>query len=225
LYIRTGEAITWTYNVFNIGNVPLTSIVVTDDNGTPADPADDFEVCSIASLEPFANESCSLSGPAIEGQYGNVARVTGTFEDGAINVEDEDAAFYYGVTIALTLEKLTNDNDADEPPGVTLEPGVSITWTYVVSSSSNVMLTEVAVWDDNGTADVPGDDFIVCTIGDLLPSEQVTCEHTGLAGLGLYGNVGTVVASSPLLVDELSTDRSHYVSFIWLYLPLIEAGR
>ncbi|MGD2078886.1 MAG: hypothetical protein PVH18_10910, partial [Chloroflexota bacterium] len=172
-------------------------------------------------LESLESGNCQLTGTALEGAYVNVARVSATFEGGAEDVTDQDAAHYFGVTIDLTIEKLTNGVDADDPPGVTLKPGTTVTWTYMVSSSSNVLLTDVAVWDDNGTAANPGDDFVVCTVGDLLPGEQATCHHQGIAAAGPYGNVGTVVANSPLQVEELSSDRSHYISFIWLYLPAI----
>ena len=40
--VPVGSTVTFTYLVTNTGNVPLAGVTVSDDNGTPADPADDF---------------------------------------------------------------------------------------------------------------------------------------------------------------------------------------
>ncbi len=40
--VTAGEAVTWTYTVTNTGDFALADVVVNDDNGTPADPSDDF---------------------------------------------------------------------------------------------------------------------------------------------------------------------------------------
>ena len=40
--VPVGSTVTWTYDVTNPGDEPLKNVTVTDDNGTPGDPADDF---------------------------------------------------------------------------------------------------------------------------------------------------------------------------------------
>ena len=40
--VTVGSTVTWTYDVTNPGNEPLKNVTVTDDNGTPSNPADDF---------------------------------------------------------------------------------------------------------------------------------------------------------------------------------------
>src|SRR4029078_820736 len=36
------STVTWTYTVTNPGNVPISNVSLTDDNGTPGNTADDF---------------------------------------------------------------------------------------------------------------------------------------------------------------------------------------
>jgi hypothetical protein len=51
--IAPGAPVTWTYKVTNTGNVPFTKsqVVVTDDNGTPSNTADDFTPTLVASSD------------------------------------------------------------------------------------------------------------------------------------------------------------------------------
>jgi predicted outer membrane repeat protein len=47
--LPVGTNVTWTYQVFNEGNVPLTVTSITDDFGTPNNPADDFTSAPVLS--------------------------------------------------------------------------------------------------------------------------------------------------------------------------------
>ncbi len=72
--ILAGGQVAWRYDVQNTGNVALSSVIIEDDAGTPANTADDVVVCTISSLAVGASQSCNRSGTAIVGQYANVGR-------------------------------------------------------------------------------------------------------------------------------------------------------
>ncbi|HEX3867004.1 MAG TPA: putative Ig domain-containing protein, partial [Gemmatimonadaceae bacterium] len=75
-----GQSVTYTYVVTNTGNTPLTSITVTDDNGTPNNPSDDFVVGTIASLP--AGSSATLTATTIPSNTSIVAGLGGTGPSG-----------------------------------------------------------------------------------------------------------------------------------------------
>ncbi|MBW1817192.1 MAG: hypothetical protein JRJ60_08525, partial [Deltaproteobacteria bacterium] len=122
---------------------------------------------------------------------------TGSAADG--EVED------YKVTIDdnpdIDIEKATNDEDADDPPGPNVPVGSTVTWTYVVTNTGNVTLYDLVVTDDKITNDASEID---CgggnnTIASLAPQADQTCTATGTAvdtsGMtdGAYENTGSVV--------------------------------
>lgn len=55
-----GGVVTYHYEVTNTGEVPLGDVLITDDNGTPADSTDDYEVCLASSvLDPNESATCT----------------------------------------------------------------------------------------------------------------------------------------------------------------------
>lgn len=85
--ILQGSTVTWTYHVTNPGNVPLSNIVVTDDNGTPLNLLDDFTATAVMSggfnvgdtnqnnlLDSNETWEFTATGTAGTGEYANVAR-------------------------------------------------------------------------------------------------------------------------------------------------------
>jgi hypothetical protein len=87
-----------------------------------------------------------------------------------------------------------------------------VTWTYVVTNTGNVTLTEVAIWDDNGTAGDAEDDFLVCDVGVLAPGAQsLICSASGVAVAGRYRNVGLAYGTPPSGLAQITAeDASSY---------------
>ncbi|BAL23866.1 hypothetical protein [Azoarcus sp. KH32C] len=98
------------YEVANTGNVTLTSLTVVDDNGTPANSADDFSVTlssgltdadgdgHVDDLAVGATASGTVTGTFHDGQNTNIAAANGTSLTGGAAPQDTDPANYYGFT-------------------------------------------------------------------------------------------------------------------------------
>ena len=212
-HVAAGSTVTWTYTVTNTGNVALANVVVTDDNGTPGNAADDFTVGTIASLASGASASLTQTGIAVAGQYGNVGTATGT--DAFIPGNTVTAAnpdHYFGDSPAISLVKLTNGSDNDSTTGPHVAAGSTVTWTYTVTNTGNVALANVVVTDDNGTPGNAADDFTVGTIASLAAGASASLTQTGIAVAGQYGNVGTATGTDAFIPGNTVTaaNPDHY---------------
>jgi hypothetical protein len=106
----------------------------------------------------------------------------------------------------VDIEKSTNGEDADQMPGPSIAVGAPVTWTYVVTNTSTVALTDVKVVDDRGVV-------VTCPKTTLALNESMTCTGSGVATLGQYRNVGTVTAASTN-GPYTDTDASHYLGVV-----------
>ncbi|MDL9978791.1 DUF7507 domain-containing protein [Microbacterium sp. ASV49] len=211
--VNEGAAIRWTYVVKNAGNVPLTDVTVTDDkvDASQIDCGTGSNVV-VGPLAPGATFTCTANGTATVGQYANVGTVVGTAPtttdvDGntvpGATVTDEDPSHYLGIRPQVSIVKSTNGQDADEAPGPLVAKGGDVRWTYVVTNTGDVPLTNVTVTDDKvAAADIDclntGSNIVA---GPLAPGETFTCTATGTAMLGQYANLGTVTGTGPETTD------------------------
>ncbi len=125
VYLPVGSTVTFTYVVTNPGNVPLSGVTVTDDNGTPGNAGDDFVATFVGGdsnanslLDPGETWTFTASRIATAGQYINVATATGTPPpDGGPPVTATDTDNHFGSIPAINLVKLTNGTDNDTAPG------------------------------------------------------------------------------------------------------------
>lgn len=192
-WIVVGGDVSWTYEVTNTGEVPLTGVVVTDDQAVAVS-------CPQTTLGLGESMTCSAAGTATVGQYANLGTVT--TDEG---VSDEDPSHYYGFIPeepGIDIEKATNGEDADDPTGPSILAGDPVTWTYLVSNTGNILLTGVDVLDDQGVA-------VLCPADSLDVGESMECTATGTATVGQYSNLGTVTTDQEVS-DE---DPSHYIGF------------
>lgn len=102
----------------------------------------------------------------------------------------------------LVLEKKTNGVDANMPPGPAVPAGSTVTWTYEVTNTGDVPLTNIVVTDDQEGS--------IGTIPTLAPGASATLTKTGTAVAGQYGNVGTATTTYDGQTVT-ATDPSHYV--------------
>ena len=119
--IAVGATVTWTYHVTNSGNVALAAPVVTDDNGTPQDGADDFRPAPI--LDGDANVGDTnrdgLLDPGETWQYRHTGTALDLADPTVPTVPGQDAldprATFENVVIAVTAR--ANDIDPDAAAG------------------------------------------------------------------------------------------------------------
>ena len=187
--------VTWTYIVTNTGGTVLTAVAVTDSQGVAV-------TCPKTTLQPDESMTCTASGKVVTGQYCNVGEATGT-APGSVRVSASDPACYFGIWPDVQIEKLTNGMDADTPTGPSIPVGATVQWTYVVTNTGDVPLTNVAVTDNRGVT-------VTCPKTTLQAAESMTCTASGTAAAGQYSNIGTVTAKATDSPDLTASDPSHY---------------
>jgi hypothetical protein len=195
-YVAVGGAVAWTYEVRNMGNVTLSGVSVVDDRGVAVS-------CPGTSLAPGATMTCTASGTAAAGQYANRGTARGTPPAGSV-VSAGDSSHYYGSAPAILLEKRTNGQDADSPPGPYIRVGRPVVWTYEVKNVGNVALSGVSVVDDQGVA-------VSCPATALGPGATMICQASGEAAAGPYRNVGMARGTPPVGNPVTASDPSHFV--------------
>jgi uncharacterized repeat protein (TIGR01451 family) len=114
--------------------------------------------------------------------------------------------------VSLKLVKKTNGTDNNVAPGPTVAVGSTVTWTYVVTNSSSMTLSNVTVTDNKVLSTA-----IHCVTGSgsnviatMAAGASATCTATGKALAGQYTNIGTVTATPPVGVKITAADPDNY---------------
>ncbi|MCL6582415.1 MAG: hypothetical protein K6U11_02140 [bacterium] len=193
--LTVGDPITWTYKVTNTGNVILSNIKVTDDQGVSV-------ICPKDTLEAGQSMTCAASGLAKVGQHENIGSVIATDPDGK-QITASSSSYYFGCTCGIKIKKFTNGQDADTPPGPSISVGDPVYWSYEVTNISDVPISEIRVSDDQAVA-------VICPEDTLDAGQSMTCTAQGISQPGQHSNIGKVVAKDPLGNQLMAEDPSHY---------------
>jgi uncharacterized repeat protein (TIGR01451 family) len=187
-YILVGGPVTWTYVVTNTGDLPLSDVTVTDNQGVAVS-------CPQSILDPGGEMSCTANGTAEAGQYENTGTAVGTPPD-LDNVSDTDLSHYFGAAPAIGVEKEVSVDDgttwvdADEPPGPSAIEGSDVQFKVVVTNIGNVDLSNITLSDtDFGVSS--------CVVpGSLAVDGSFECVMTVSAVFGQLGqHTNTATAS------------------------------
>jgi len=158
--LNVGDKVTWEYVVTNTGNVPLTDIVITDDQGVipllvSGDDGDNI-------LQPGEVWIYRTTGTAVVGQYSNMGTVTGNYN--GMQYTDQDPSHYYGQGptgqicptqttcdqymsgIAVTLTQASYNFNSKTGTIKSVSPGVMFYYSTIVSDGT---LTTISVDQSN----------------------------------------------------------------------------
>ncbi|WP_420367228.1 DUF7507 domain-containing protein [Curtobacterium sp. L1-20] len=171
-----GQTVNYSFVVTNTGNVTITDPVVDDSDftGTGTAPVVD---CPAGSIAPGASVTCTASyvttqADVDQGGVTNTATVTGTPPGGGTTPPSPPST----VTVpsdpapALTVVKTADRTELTAA-------GQTITYSFVVTNTGNVTLTDVAVDDTDftGTGTLSA---VTCPTATLAPGADITCTAT-----------------------------------------------
>jgi uncharacterized repeat protein (TIGR01451 family) len=189
-----GDTITYTFTVTNTGNVPLTNVTITD-------PGVTMSGGPIASLAPGASNSTTFTATRTltqaninAGVYNNTATVTGTPPSGPNVTAQDSESVSLAATPSLSLVKTGTLNAGSN--GVA-DAGDTISYTFTVTNTGNVTLTNVTITD-------PGVTITGGPIASLAPGASNSTTFTATRTLtqaninaGTYNNTATVTGTPP----------------------------
>ena len=191
--LPVGSTVTLTYEITNGLPDPLSNILVTDSEGVVV-------TCPETTLAAGESTVCSASSTVEAGQSMHVGTLTAELPDSTV-VTATNATHYFGQH--LVLVKATNGEDADQPPGPTIEVDEPIVWTYEVTNPGPETVSGLDVIDDQG-------EIVTCPVTTLAAGESTVCTADGIAQSGPYANVGIATATLPLGGELTASNSSHY---------------
>lgn len=145
-YLAEGDELLYTYVVTNTGDVPLTDISITDNkiSGAISGPS----TLAVGASTTLTATYSVTAADVTNGSVTNTATASGTFNGQSYNSNPAQATATADKP-ALTLEKSVEESTYDEV-------GDALHYSYVVTNTGNVDLTNITIDDDKiGTISGP----------------------------------------------------------------------
>jgi uncharacterized repeat protein (TIGR01451 family) len=139
-----GDTITYAFTVSNPGNVTLTSVVVTDPKVTVSGASITLAPGDVSS-DHFTGTYTLKQTDIDAGELDNTATVTGTKPVGGTLTETDDDHQDFVQELSILLEKTGVQNQGSNDR---IDAGETITYSFKVTNTGNVTLTNVTVTDD-----------------------------------------------------------------------------
>ncbi|MEO3814275.1 hypothetical protein ABGB17_35200 [Sphaerisporangium sp. B11E5] len=190
-----GQTVTYFYQVVNTGNATLTGVSAADTSfsGTGTPPVIS---CPVTTLEPQESTTCTGTYVVTQadidgGSIVNTAVASGTPPSGpAVSSAASTNTVTSVQAPSLSLLKTAS-------PSAVVAAGRTVTYSYLVVNTGNVVLTGVGATDTSfsGTGTPP---VVSCPVTTLAPQESATCTGTYMvtqADIDAGSVVNTAVAS------------------------------
>jgi hypothetical protein len=209
-YADVGETITYTFTVTNTGNVTLTNVTLVDSVGGVTITGGPIPVLPVGAVDSttFTGSYTITQADIDAGTFLNVATVTGTPPVGppVSDDDDHDEPLPQNPAIDLIKTGVFQDENGDGYADV----GETITYTFTVTNTGNVTLTNVTLVDSVGGVTITGGPIPVLPVG-AVDSTTFTGSYTITQAdidAGTFLNVATVTGTPPV-GPPVSDDDDH----------------
>ncbi|MEV5570542.1 hypothetical protein AB0L06_10850 [Spirillospora sp. NPDC052269] len=167
-FSAAGQTITYTYRVTNTGNLPLTSVGITDDL-----PGVSAVTCDLTTLNPGQSTDCTAAYQVTQqdmanGSIRNSATAHGTPPGATTPTESEPSE----VTVTVAHQPSISVRKSADPATFSAA-GQTITYGYRVTNTGNELLTSVGITDA-----LPGVSAVTCDLTTLDPGQSTDCAAT-----------------------------------------------
>jgi len=206
LQAHQGDDLGYTVVITNTGDTPLEITALSDTLKNAVGDTCDKGIGD--TLAPDESTTCLYTTPAGTADAHNVVSVTGVDPAGGdLGIASaSDETFVDVIHPAISITKVADPK--------TVEPGQTTTYTYVVTNTGDVSLTDVTVTDDVLGA--------IGNVGSLAPGESKTFTKTmTVAADSPRTNVATATGVDPLQL-KVSDTATESISIV---LPLPPAHR
>ncbi|WP_426625742.1 beta strand repeat-containing protein [Leifsonia sp. McL0607] len=207
--VDVGETISYTFTVTNTGTVTITDPTVTDQLSGSV-------TCPTGPLAPGATITCTGDNPytvteadIVNGHVPNTGTADGTTPPGVTPITPASSTVSTPTAAANgSLNLVTTAVPGDENGNGKVDAGETISYTFTVTNTGNVTLTDVTVTDQLSGS-------VTCPTGPLAPGESIVCHGDNAhvvtdaeALLGTVVNTATANATPPAGVDPVSPATS-----------------